>query len=183
MQVGEIYENPVTGERMEILEATGDALVIDFRVAPGGAVPIPHVHPSFTESFAVLEGEFSLRVGRDVSVVSPGERAVVPPGVAHAWWNAGETEARMRLEVRPPGRFAEMISTMFQLARDGETDETGRPSPLQLVMTAHELRDCVHAASPPLALQRAGLAVLAPIARRRGYEGLRAYRQDVSVPG
>lgn len=164
---------------MEVLEATDDALVIDFRVAPGGAVPIPHVHPSFTESFAVLEGEFSLRVGRDVTVARPGERRVVPPGVAHAWWNAGGTEARMQLEVRPPGRFAEMISTMFQLARDDE----GRPSALQLVMTARALRDCVHAASPPLPLQRAGLAVLAPIARLRGYEGLRPYRHDVVASG
>lgn len=183
MQVGEIYENPVTGEHMEVLEATDDALVLDFRVEPGGAVPIPHVHPSFTETFAVLEGELSLRVGRDVSVVRPGERSVVPPGVAHAWWNAGESPARMRLEIHPPGRFADMISTMFQLARDGETDATGKPSPLQLVMTARELRDCVHAASPPLPLQRVGLALLAPLARLRGYEGLRPYRHDVPASG
>ena len=176
MRVGEVYENPVTGERMEVLEAAQERLVLDFRVAPGGAVPIEHVHPAMTEAFTVHEGELTFRVRGRVRTAGPGDGETVPAGVPHAWWNAGEREARLTLEVSPPGRFGLVIGTMFQLARDGETDASGRPSPLQLALLAREVRDVVHVARPPLPVQRVAFALLAPVARMRGLRPLREYR-------
>jgi quercetin dioxygenase-like cupin family protein len=176
---GAIYENPVTGERMEVLAASAERLEIDFRIAPGGAVPLEHVHPGFSESFEVRRGELSLRIdGRELAA-GPGDRHIVEPGVRHAWWNAGEEEAAVILRVSPPGRFGEMIETMFQLARDGETDARGRPHPLQIALTAREFEDTAHLASPPLPLQRALFAPLAPLARLLGKRPTRRYRHAV----
>ena len=55
------------------------------------------------------------------------------------------------------------------LARLGHTDSKGMPHPLQLALSAREFSDVVEFRSPPLAVQRAIFAALAPIARRRGY--------------
>lgn len=181
MRAGEVYESPVTGERMEVLDASADRLVIDFRIAPGGAVPLEHVHPSMTESFRVHEGELSLRVDGQVTVAGAGDHHIVEPGVPHAWWNAGDVEARVTLELSPPGRFSQLISTMFQLARDGETDSNGRPSPLQLALTARELRDTAYVSKPPLLAQKVLFALLAPLARMRGHRPLREYRHDATA--
>jgi hypothetical protein len=43
------------------------------------------------------------------------------------------------------------------------------PHPLQLALTAREFSDIVEFRSPPPAVQRALFAVLAPVARWRGY--------------
>ena len=46
---GDALENPVTGERFTFTETAastgGELLAFDFALGPGGAVPIPHVHP------------------------------------------------------------------------------------------------------------------------------------------
>lgn len=178
MKQGAVYENPVTGERMEVLERTEERLLIDFLIAPGGAVPLEHIHPGSSEGFRVLRGRLMLSIDGRVSTAGPGDHHVVPSGVSHAWWNSGETEAHLELEVRPPGRFGAVISTMFQLARDGETDAAGKPSLLQLALMANELRDTARPSSPPLPVQRVIFGVLAPIARLRGLRPLRDYRHD-----
>jgi hypothetical protein len=47
----------------------------------------------------------------------------------------------------------------------------GMPDPLQLALFAQEFRDVIEFRSPPPAVQRTLFAVLAPIARWRGYRG------------
>ena len=46
---GQTLENPVTGERFTFTDTAattdGELLAFDFGLRPGGAVPIPHVHP------------------------------------------------------------------------------------------------------------------------------------------
>ena len=62
-----------------------------------------------------------------------------------------------------------MIETFFGLARLGQTDGQGMPSPLQLALTAREFSDVIVFRSPPLVLQRAIFGALAPVARGLGY--------------
>jgi hypothetical protein len=112
-----------------------------------------------------------LTVKRDgqTSILREGETAVIEPGVWHDWWNASGRDARVRVEIIPGERFAHMIETMFGLARLGHTNTKGMPNPLQLVLVAQEFSDVIVFRSPPYAVQRAVFAVLAPIARWRGY--------------
>jgi mannose-6-phosphate isomerase-like protein (cupin superfamily) len=107
--VGELYENPVTGERGVVRvpprQSNGQLLVVDLYVRPGGAVAREHVHPATTETFTVVRGELAVHHGgRELRAV-PGTRLRVPPGVAHDLWNAGADQAHVVVEVQPGERW------------------------------------------------------------------------------
>jgi hypothetical protein len=95
----------------------------------------------------------------------------VPPGTAHDWWNVGEKEARVIVEVSPTARFEEAVSNTFCLAWDGRTNAKGMPNLLQVALFAPEFEDVLYFTSPPRPVQRALFAVLAPVARLLGYRG------------
>ena len=82
-------ENPVTGERFTFTEVTPERLAFDFALREGGKVPIPHVHATQTERFEVVAGEVRFRLGRRSVLAQPGDVIEVPPGVTHAFANAG----------------------------------------------------------------------------------------------
>ena len=173
IHVGEVWENPVTGERATILELAwknpeGRATV-ELIALVGARVVGEHRHPALVERFTALEGELTVKRDGQTSILREGETAVIEPGVWHDWWNASDRNARVRLEIIPGERFAHMIETMFGLARLGHTSATGMPNPLQLALVAQEFSDVIVFRSPPLAVQRAVFGVLAPIARWRGY--------------
>jgi len=104
-----------------------------------------------------------------ISILHQDETAVIEPGVWHDWWNAGDRDARVRVEITPGERFMHMIETFFGLARLGHTDAQGMPYPLQLVLSAQEFSDVIVFRSPQLAVQRVMFGALAPVARWRGY--------------
>jgi quercetin dioxygenase-like cupin family protein len=91
--------------------------VADLTALVGARVVGEHRHPALVERFTVLEGQ--LTVKRDGHTTAPhqGETAVIEPGVWHDWWNAGEHDARVRMEITPGERFVHMIETFFGLAR------------------------------------------------------------------
>ena len=94
---------------------------------------------------------------------------MVPPGTPHRFWNAGDEDARFQCEVRPALQFESLIETMFTLAAQGKTNRKGLPNPLQLAVIARAHFDTVRLPFPPVALQRAGLALGAPVGRLLGY--------------
>jgi len=173
IEVGEVWENPVTRERATILERPWDnpegRATAELTALVGARVVGEHHHPALVERFTVLEGELTVKLDGQVSVLRAGETAVVEAGVWHDWWNASDRDTRVRVEVTPGERFVYMIETLFGLARLGYCDRKGMPYPLQLSLTAPEFGDVVVFRSPPLAVQRAVFGALAPIARLRGY--------------
>ena len=170
---GDRLENPVTGEVLifhrTAEETGGESVLVETIVRPHGFVAAAHMHPYQTERFEVLEGLLGLRVGNQELEAGPGEVAVVAPGTPHRFWNAGEEEARFVVEVRPALQFESLIETMFTLAAQGKTNRKGLPNPLQLAVIARAHFDTVRLPVPPVALQRAGLALGAPLGRLLGY--------------
>jgi quercetin dioxygenase-like cupin family protein len=175
IRVGEVWENPVTGERATILELPHQnpegRATAELTALVGARVVGEHRHPALVERFTVLEGELTMKLEGWTSVLGEGETAVVEAGAWHDWWNAGDRDARARVEITPGERFAHMIETLFGLARLGHTNAKGLPDPLQLALFAQEFSDVIEFRSPPRAVQRALFGALAPIARRRGYRG------------
>jgi quercetin dioxygenase-like cupin family protein len=173
IRVGEIWENPVTGERAAILELPfGNPerrAVVELTALVGARVVGEHRHPALVERFTALEGELTVKRAGRTSILREGETAVVEPGVWHDWWNATDRDVRVRLEITPGERFAHMIETMFGLARLGYTNAAGMPNPLQLALVAREFSDVIVFRSPPPAVQRAMFGVVGTIARWRGY--------------
>jgi quercetin dioxygenase-like cupin family protein len=68
------------------------------RLEPGGTVPA-HLH-SFEESAYLLEGEVVLQTAEAAVRLTPGDYALVPVGVPHAWRN----------DSAAPARWAEMLA-------------------------------------------------------------------------
>lgn len=173
IEIGEVWENPVTAERATILavpweNADGHATA-ELNALVGARVVGEHRHPAKVERFTVLEGELTLKRDGAKSVLGEGETGVIGPGVWHDWWNASDRDALVRVEVTPGERFVHMIETLFGLARLGHTNNKGMPHPLQLALFAQEFSDVIAFRAPPVTLQRAIFGALAPIARRRGY--------------
>jgi quercetin dioxygenase-like cupin family protein len=171
--LGEVWENPVTRERATILERPWDSpagrVTAELTALVGARVVGEHRHQALVERFTVLEGKLTVKRDRRTSVLRQGEAAVIEPGVWHDWWNAGDRDARVRVEVTPGERFVHMIETFFGLARLGHTDGKGMPDLLQLVLTAHEFSDVIEFRSPPPAIQQVLFGSLAPLACWRGY--------------
>jgi quercetin dioxygenase-like cupin family protein len=174
-KAGDVVENPVTGERVVVRmgteESGGELLVADAYVRPGGAVTGEHVHPAIEEYFTVIRGRVGFRLDGRETVARPGERLHVPAGTAHDWWNAGEEEALITVEISPGARFEEMVVNLFGLAQDGKTNAKGMPNLLQGALFAKEFEDVLYFTRPPRAVQKVLFAALAPVARLFGYKG------------
>ena len=170
---GDRLENPVTGEVLifhrTAAETDGEYVLVETIVRPDGFVAAAHAHPYQTERFEILEGKLGLRVGDQEIVAGAGDVAVVSPGTAHRFWNAGETEARFVCEVRPALKFESLIETMFTLAAEGKTNRKGMPNPLRLAVIAKAHFETVRLPFPPVWMQRAGLALAAPLGKALGY--------------
>jgi quercetin dioxygenase-like cupin family protein len=173
IRVGEVWENPVTGERATILELPSanpeGRATAELTALVGARVVGEHYHPAQVERFTVLEGELTLKLEGETSVLREGESAVIEAGMWHDWWNASDRDALARVEVTPGERFAHMVETLFGLARLGHVNAKGMPSLLQLALVAKEFSDVVVFRKPAPAVQGVIFGVLAPIARRRGY--------------
>lgn len=176
MRAGEVYENRVQGDRFVVREGSedsgGERLTGDLYVRPGGRVAGKHTHSYITERFEVLAGTVRFHLdGRD-EIARPGEQVEVPPGVVHDWWNIGDDEAHVFVDIRPAERFELMIQNLYGLANDGQTNAKGVPTLLPLALFAREFRREGEFVRPPRIVQRILFAALAPVARARGYRAI-----------
>ena len=181
---GNVYENPVTCERAVVrvdpADTGGSLMIADLYLRPKGAIVGEHVHPSIEERFTVIRGKVGFRLGGRASEAAQGQSLVVPPGTPHDFWNAGDGEALVRVEIRPGDRFQQMILNLFGLAQDGKTNRKGMPNLLQVALISREFSDVVYFTKPPKAVQSALFGILAPIARVAGYRG--SYPEYLSRP-
>ena len=127
-----------------------------------------HVHGTLVERFRVMAGRVAFRIEGEERTLGPGESAEVPSGVRHDWWQVGNEEAEVMVEVVPGDRFIEIVGTLFGLARDRKTDPRGLPGPLQLAVTAQAYRDVVVFTQPATWVQRLVFGALSPIGRVLG---------------
>jgi quercetin dioxygenase-like cupin family protein len=169
---GQSLENPVTGERFTFTHTAastgGKLLAFDFALRPGGAVPIPHVHPIQTERFEVTGGRMTFRVGLRKVQAGPGDVVEVAPGVAHSFANAGDDEAQLRVEVRPALAMEEMFAEVVAMAQAGRMNRRGMPrNLLDLADLALRYDQEAHAPLMGVRVQRMLLAPLVFLARHR----------------
>src|SRR5829696_8618159 len=160
-KAGDTIENPITGELLEV----------DTYVRPGGAVTGEHIHPAIEETFTVVRGRVGFRLNGRESMAELDRPLHVPAGVAHDWWNAGEEDAHIIVEIRPGERFEELARNLFGLAQDGKTNSKGMPNLLQTAIFAREFSDVLYFTKPPLVVQRLLFGAPAAIAWSLGYRG------------
>jgi quercetin dioxygenase-like cupin family protein len=162
---GQTLENPVTGERFTFTDTAsstgGELLAFELALRPGGAVPIPHVHPIQTERFEVVAGLMRFRLGLRRRLAGPGDVVEVAPGVVHGFANAGEEEARVRVEVRPALQMEQMLAEVVAMAQAGRMTRRGLPRNLRdLAVLARTYDREAHAPLLSVGVQRLLLAPL-----------------------
>jgi hypothetical protein len=107
------------------------------------------------------------RVGLRTVLAGPGDVVEVAPGVAHSLANAGDEEARLRVEVRPALQMEEMFAEVVAMAKAGRMNRRGLPrNPLDLAVLARRYDQEAHAPLMSVGVQRALLAPLVMWARR-----------------
>ena len=108
-QAGERIE--ARGNQIVVKTALPSHAVFDYTAMPGFPGPPLHVHPGMDETFLVLEGTLTVRIGDDVRELGPGETAIVPGAVAHTFANDADAPLRF-LAVCAPGGFEEYFRAM-----------------------------------------------------------------------
>ena len=170
---GQVIRNPVTGETTTFLvtaaDSGGKVLEIEMAADPKAAGGTEHIHPKIMERYEMLEGRLSLLLEGNETTVSAGQHLDIPAGTKHSFWNPDDAPARVRVRFEPAGRFEEFMESLYALASDGKTNAKSRPKLLQAALIGRRHIDDIALARPPVFVQRLLYAVLAPIARARGY--------------
>jgi len=74
------------------------------RLPPGFPGPPPHSHETYVDSFYVLEGTLTVRLGDEEVAAAAGSFVCVPPGIVHTFMNRSEDDVRL-LNFMAPGGF------------------------------------------------------------------------------
>jgi mannose-6-phosphate isomerase-like protein (cupin superfamily) len=111
-----VIENARTGERIEFLVRTPELLAMHATWTRPGHRVLEHIHPEMEETFRVLQGRATVRVGgpdgEEVDA-GAGDVVVVPPGTRHLAWNPTDGAVELRIEMRPALRWAEFTERFF----------------------------------------------------------------------
>lgn len=132
----EVIINPVTGDRMTILESSlqhdGHYTKIRFDLPPGAEGSPLHYHNEMSETFTILEGCLDMEVGGKGNrrTLQAGEQVHVPAGTHHSFRNSSDRWVAFTTENRPADGFDQFIRGMFGLAIDGKTNAKGMPTNL-----------------------------------------------------
>jgi hypothetical protein len=123
-----------------------------------------------------------VRRGGETFTLGPGQGIVLPPQVGHQWWNAGDGELHMRVEVIPPGNLEEVLEALCAMAVEGATTKDGMPrDPFQLANLARLSE--TYLPGVPVWMQKSMLRLASPVAWLLGYDrDFAAYRTPGTCP-
>jgi quercetin dioxygenase-like cupin family protein len=136
-------------ESVTVRRSTPEAVEVEVRYEPGGERPPAHLHPAQDETFEVLAGVVSVRIGDVEHTYGRGETFEVARGTAHQLWNAGDEPARAIWLTRPAGRTLEWFEALDALQRSGRVTRNGMPGPLTMAVLLTRYRDVFRIAAWP----------------------------------
>lgn len=163
-----VMRNPVTQDVVTLHSPRPtkpqDVLVFTTNLPAGAAGSPPHRHASLTETFEVLDGIVTFRIGETDRILVAGDTVIVRPNTVHGFRNASDAPAVLRCTVTPGAEFEQFLSGMQAAAEAGQTNAAGLPrDPRRLARLL--LKADFHFPGLPMALQRKlfrALAALSP---------------------
>jgi mannose-6-phosphate isomerase-like protein (cupin superfamily) len=166
-------ENRHTGEilRMRRVRDRGGQIVLklDGSLPPRASGPPLHVHFQEREEGKVTAGTLGAQVGTEKIVVSTGGDVVLPAGIPHRWWNAGDDQLEFSGHVIPAVDLDRYLQAIFSVLNAGPN---GKPSIFYLTHVLWRHRDTQLLAAPPSAIQRIVFPLILLIGRVLGkYRG------------
>ena len=119
---------------LDTAQTGGGFALVEHPIPPRALGAPRHRHTHEDEYSYVLEGRVGVELGGEILDSGPGDLILKPRGEWHAFWNAGDTPARI-LEVISPGGFESYFAALSALFVDGAC-----PSPAALVALAAATR-------------------------------------------
>jgi quercetin dioxygenase-like cupin family protein len=95
-------------------ERGGGFSMVEHPIAPRALAAPLHTHTHEDEYSYVLEGAVGVQIGDEVAVAHAGDLVFKPRGVQHAFWNAGDSPARV-LEIISPAPFVKYFEEIEPL--------------------------------------------------------------------
>ncbi len=143
-------------------ETGGAFFLADVLVPPGGGPP-PHIHDREDETFYLLEGEVTVRVGDQTIQASAGDCVHLPRGIVHSFRNTGTENLRMLVTATPAG-IEKFFEEAFYPAEEGKQPGGATPE-LKLRLMAAAARHGQTIMPPPQQQPPAQLAGTGAAAR------------------
>jgi hypothetical protein len=106
-----------------------EVLFLEGVLPPHSDGPPMHVHLDQDEGVEVISGRLSAIVDGKSITLGPGERAFVPRGLRHRWWNAGDEPLVLNGTAEPAGDLDQFLEGMFAILN---ASKSGRPSPFYI---------------------------------------------------
>jgi len=122
----EPYTNPITGETFECTSFTPGCYCMKWSVAPGGYVPLEHVHYYQDEIFYVNSGVLNLKIDGVDHIVKAGEQITVPKRKSHIADNHGEGGLVCDVEYVPGLDYYTFFQCFIGLQMDKDYNKIGQ---------------------------------------------------------
>lgn len=121
---GDRLHNPLSGEtfiiRKTSAETNGTSFQMETHVpANGGTHVPPHLHPTHTMQFTLLQGAMKLWTGKPDSerLYEKGAKISVPINTPYDWTIAGTEELQFITEFQPAGEWEFLFESMCAIGR------------------------------------------------------------------
>lgn len=109
--------------KAEAEDGEGTFSLTEITLPPGFPGPVLHRHERTLDSFYVLEGTLTIRLGEDDEVeAGPGSYGAMPPGTVHAFANRSQGVVRA-LDLMAPGGFEQYLKELTAAAPTGEVPD------------------------------------------------------------
>lgn len=149
-------------------ETNGQALVMEWSLAPKSSGTPVHIHPAATESYEVLEGALDLYVDGKWRTLTTGEQASVPPRVPHTFRNSTNNQTRVYNTHAPAMRFGDYFEAIHRIVDSDlvEQNHMTTKAKLYLSLVMMKFQDEIRSVRPPHAV----IAIGSLAARLLGYK-------------
>ena len=165
--------NPKTGQSIRFIQTSKDTggvlLEMESCYNKNSVEPVAHYHPFQEEDFHVVEGELTVRIHGEQKILKRGERLRIEKNVVHSMWNSSSFKAVVKWKVVPAMNTEFLLETTMGLAREGKTDDSGKPGIFQAAVMMNAFTNVFRLASPPFVVQRIVFTLLSPISFLLGY--------------
>ena len=105
MSVAKGFDTPTPGRSFALKllgRETDESIMMFEETLPAGTTSLYHLHHDSDEVAWVLAGEFTFKIGDEVTVGGPGTCAFMPRDIPHAWKNTGSETGRVLFLYTPP---------------------------------------------------------------------------------
>jgi quercetin dioxygenase-like cupin family protein len=147
----------------------GDTLRVETWLDDGGYLP-EHFHPTLDETWEALDGTVRVKLDGTWRDLAPADGVVaVPRNMRHELKNVSGRQVHLVAMATPPGGLEEFLTESARAAREGLYNARNLPTSWRgavwLAEFAQRFRDETVVCSPPPAVQRVVLPLMARFAR------------------